>query len=208
MCHGEIGRAFVTRLPPSTCHAMFVCRAQYPCCDGRRARLFENITAVSTTQRSAWPGLILDSPFILSCPVSICNRAISTCHLLFKHFQLHAFTLFLHVQGSCSVVVTLTEQLPASPSPLLSRPQHPPTTQLNYYHPAQSLQVTSLFAHPHANTHSALHFTIRPRAPSSFTALTCPPRPALDFSLAPTPDSPSIDIDTSSSPSVSRGVCN
>lgn len=158
-------------LPPHAmpCHAMFVCRAQYPCCDGRRARLFENITAVSTTQRSAWPGLILDFPFM---PCQHLQSRDSHVPPTFKHFPLHAFTLILHVQGSCSVVVTLTEQLPASPSPLLSRPQHPPTTQLNYHHPAQSLQVTSLFAHPHANTHSALHFTIRPRAPSSFTALT------------------------------------
>ena len=136
-------------------------------------RLFENITAVSTQSNSTTdrPALILDS-HALPTPAS---RDSHVPPLLPPYFPLHCLPTRTHSPRARLVLgdLTLTEQLPTSRSPLLSRPQHPPTNTL---HPAPSLQVTSLFAHPHANTTSSLHASTerRPRALalSSFTAST------------------------------------
>ena len=108
------------------------------------------------------------------------HRAIATCHLTTFYCTSHftasqrAFTLiFSTCKARARLVLgdlTLTEQLPTSPSPLLFAPSTP--AHSTAHHQAQSLQVTSLFAHPHANTLETLHSPIRERAPSSFTALT------------------------------------
>jgi hypothetical protein len=164
------------RLPPHAmpclCGEGVACNIPAAVMGGVRSpvRLFENITAVSThSSTTDRPALILDS-HALPTPAS---RDSHVPPLLPPYFPLHCLPTRTHSPRARLVLgdLTLTEQLPTSRSPLLSRPQHPPTNTL---HPAPSLQVTSLFAHPHANTTSSLHASSRPRALalSSFTAST------------------------------------
>ena len=103
----------------------------YPCCcDSTRATPcggdFSRISPLFPHRAVVcWSALILDFP----CPANTCNRAIPTCHYFTtSHFTAsqRAFTCSPRARLVLGDL-TLTEQLPTSPSPLKSRPQHPPT---------------------------------------------------------------------------------